>query len=119
MLPRQFPVSAEPEYQDPAVIQFRLNDNPGTAERETGVSDAHDLDRAIARYTAGPFTDSTLLTDAGLVSLSMFRIAAELCPDPSAEINVEGLAGVRTIRELKQWLGGLLGNGAEVGGAAR
>ena len=70
----------------------------------TGKRDPVDLDALISRYAPGSFTDSTPLNEAGLVSLSVFRIAAELAPDFAAEIDVEGLAGVHTIADLKRWL---------------
>ncbi|MEV5716973.1 hypothetical protein AB0L41_24030 [Amycolatopsis mediterranei] len=68
------------------------------------MSESPDLDEVIARYAAGPFTDSTLLTEAGVVSLSIFRIIAALRPDPDVEIDVESVACVRTVLDLKQWL---------------
>jgi aryl carrier-like protein len=73
-----------------------------------------DFDKLIAPYAAGPFTDDSTLIDVGLVSLSVFRIIAELKPDPGVEIDIEGLAGVRTIAELKLWLDALAGAPASV-----
>lgn len=67
-----------------------------------------DLNEVITRYTSSTFTDATPLTEAGLASLSVFRIVAALCPDPALEINVESLSCVRTVSELKQWLSRML-----------
>jgi hypothetical protein len=78
------------------------------------MSEAVDLDEVIARYATRSFTDSTLLTEAGVASLSIFRIVAALCPDPTTEIDLESVAKVRTVLELKQWLGRHLGAGSAV-----
>jgi hypothetical protein len=69
------------------------------------MSEPPDLDEVIARYAVSSFTDTTLLTEAGVVSLSIFRIIAELHPEPDVEIDIESVADVRTVLELKQWLG--------------
>lgn len=78
-----------------------------------------DFDELIAQYAAGPFTDESTLIDVGLVSLSIFRIVAELKPDPGVEIDIEGLAAVTTVADLKRWLGPLAGVAAATGGTAR
>jgi aryl carrier-like protein len=76
-----------------------------------------DFDELIAQYAAGPFTDESSLIDAGLVSLSIFRIVGELKPDPGVEIDIEGLAGVHTVADLKAWLRPLVGAAAPAGRA--
>ncbi|TDP92854.1 phosphopantetheine-binding protein [Labedaea rhizosphaerae] len=66
-----------------------------------------DLDSRIARYATAAFDDDTSVMDAGLESLSLLRLAVEVAADDDAEIDATRMAGVRTIGELKQWLGDL------------
>jgi hypothetical protein len=63
-----------------------------------------DLDDVIARYATEPFDDSTPIAEAGLVSLSVFRIITDLVTDPRVEIDAGRLAGIRTVTDLKAWL---------------
>ncbi|MFM9368732.1 phosphopantetheine-binding protein [Streptomyces sp. Da 82-17] len=62
----------------------------------------------ISRHVRVPFTASSSLAEAGIDSLSVLRIAGEIIPDPDAEIDPSGLAAVRTVGELQEWLGSLL-----------
>ncbi len=64
-----------------------------------------DLDAVIARHATTGFDDSTLLLDAGLESLSLLRLAAEVAVDDDAEIDASRLVDLRTVGDLKQWLG--------------
>ncbi|MFG2757231.1 hypothetical protein [Streptomyces wuyuanensis] len=66
------------------------------------------MDSVIERHARLPFEDHFLLAEAGLDSLSVLRIASELIPDPDQEIDPTGLAAVRTVGDLRQWLHGLL-----------
>lgn len=73
-------------------------------KQEKTVREAAELDRLIAAYAGGPFNDSTKLAEAGVVSLAVFRIIADLGPSTGVEINAERLADVHTIGDLKAWL---------------
>ncbi|MEU6705575.1 hypothetical protein [Streptomyces wuyuanensis] len=66
------------------------------------------IDSVVERHARLPFEDHFLLAEAGLDSLSVLRIASELIPDPDQEIDPTGLAAVRTVGDLRQWLHGLL-----------
>lgn len=66
-----------------------------------------DLDSTIAKFATGPFDDSTPLLDAGLESLSLLRLAVEVAADDDAEIDATRLVDVRTVGDLKVWLGDL------------
>ncbi|MBF6049568.1 acyl carrier protein [Streptomyces sp. NRRL B-1677] len=69
----------------------------------------------IRRHVRVPFENHSLLAEAGLDSLSVLRIASELIPDPDQEIDPTGLAAVRTVGDLRQWLHGLLSSTAAEG----
>lgn len=77
-----------------------------------------DLDAAIARYSAFTFDDSTPLPAAGLESLSLLRLAVEVAADDGAEIDATALVGLRTIGDLKRWLGDIASSGSAGAGAA-
>ncbi|MGW4213749.1 hypothetical protein ACWEIJ_37600 [Lentzea sp. NPDC004789] len=79
------------------------------------MSSAAQIHALIESHAAGSFTDSTTLVDAGVVSLSIFRMIAELRPDPGAELDIEGLAHVHTVADLKRWLGAIAGASAQLG----
>ena len=64
-----------------------------------------DFDAIIARYAIGDFTDDSPLTDVGVDSLSVLRMAAELATDPAQPVWPERLARLRTVGDLKAWLG--------------
>lgn len=66
-----------------------------------------DLDSAIARYATADFDDGTSLSDAGLESLSVLRLAVEVATDETAEIDATQLVEVHTVGDLKAWLTGL------------
>ena len=68
-----------------------------------------DLDTVIDRYAAEAFDDETSLIEAGLVSLSIFRIITDVVIDDDVEIDASRLADVRTIGDLKNWLRELTG----------
>ncbi|GGS27830.1 hypothetical protein GCM10010269_78050 [Streptomyces humidus] len=68
-----------------------------------------DIVSAVRRYVRVPFDDRSPLAEVGLDSLSLVRIASELIPDPDQEIDPTGLAAVRTVGDLQQWLRQLLG----------
>jgi hypothetical protein len=68
------------------------------------MSVATDIDRAIAQYVVGRCDDATPLAEAGLESLSVLRIIAEVIHDPEAELDAERLVELRTIADLKAWL---------------
>ncbi|MGH8791176.1 MAG: acyl carrier protein [Stackebrandtia sp.] len=63
-----------------------------------------DLDAVIGRYATWTFDDDTSLVQAGLDSLSVLRMVADLAPDPDREIGAERLVAIETVRELKTWL---------------
>ncbi|NBE50738.1 phosphopantetheine-binding protein [Streptomyces boluensis] len=67
-----------------------------------------DIDSVITRHVRVPFVDTSPLAEVGLDSLSVLRIAGELITDPEQEIDPTGLAAVRTVADLRQWLHGLL-----------
>jgi len=67
-----------------------------------------DIDSVIRSHIRVPFTETSLLAEVGLDSLSVLRIASDLIPDPDHEIDPTGLAAVRTVADLQQWLHGLL-----------
>ena len=75
------------------------------------MSPAPDLDTLIMRYASIAVTDSTPLLEAGLESLSLLRIAVEVAADDDAEIDATGLVDLRTVGDLKKWLGTLLAAG--------
>jgi len=75
------------------------------------MSPAPDLDALIARYASIAVTDSTPLLEAGLESLSLLRIAVEVAADDDAEIDATGLVDLRTVGDLKTWLGTLFAAG--------
>lgn len=62
----------------------------------------------IRRHVRVPFESHSLLAEVGLDSLSVLRVASELIPDPDQEIDPTGLAAVRTVGDLQEWLHGLL-----------
>jgi aryl carrier-like protein len=68
------------------------------------MSRAIDLDNAIAQYATTTFDDSTPLQDAGLESLSLLRLAAQLAVDDELEIDATRLVELKTIGDLKGWL---------------
>lgn len=70
-----------------------------------------DLDAAIARHATAGFDDSTPLLAAGLESLALLRLAAEIATDDDAEIDAARLVELRTVGELKHWLADLVGSG--------
>lgn len=75
-----------------------------------------DLDSTIARYASVSFDDSTPLLEAGLESLSLIRLAVDVATDDDAEIDAARLVDLRTVGDLKKWLGSLAAAGtAEVG----
>jgi hypothetical protein len=63
-----------------------------------------DLDLVIARYTTASFDDLTPLQQAGIESLSLLRLAADVATDEDAEIDATQLVDLRTVGDLKQWL---------------
>lgn len=65
-----------------------------------------DLDMAIAGFAITPFDDSTLLAEAGLESLSVLRLAAQMAPE-DVEIDAGRLVELRTVGDLKSWLSSL------------
>ncbi|MFC7309280.1 hypothetical protein ACFQVC_34360 [Streptomyces monticola] len=69
---------------------------------------ARDIVPVIRKHIRVPFVETSLLAEVGLDSLSVLRIAGELIPDPDHEIDPTGLAAVRTVADLQQWLRGLL-----------
>lgn len=66
------------------------------------------MNAVIKRHARVPFENRSLLAEVGLDSLSVLRIASEVIPDPDQEIDPTGLAAVRTVGDLQQWLHGLL-----------
>jgi len=66
-----------------------------------------DLDAAIGRYAAVSYTDSTPLVAAGLDSLTLLRLAADVAVDDDSEIDAGGLVRLRTVADLKTWLHGI------------
>ena len=70
-----------------------------------------DLDMAIATYASVVVDDSTPLLEAGLESLSLLRLAVEVARDDDAEIDATGLVDLRTVGDLKTWLGTLFAAG--------
>jgi acyl carrier protein len=71
-----------------------------------------DLDQAIASYAVGRYNDGSSLTQAGLESLSVLRLVADVVTDPDLEIDTGHLAHVRTVGDLKGWLRGLIASPA-------
>lgn len=69
-----------------------------------------DLDSVIGSYAAGPYQDATPLAEVGIVSLTIFRIITEIGPEAGVEIDVERLASVETVGDLKDWLQHLTGH---------
>jgi acyl carrier protein len=69
-----------------------------------------DLDAVIGRYALWTFTDETSLVQAGVDSLSVLRMVAELATSPDREIGAERLVAVTTIGELKDFLADLTGS---------
>lgn len=65
------------------------------------------LDVVIGRYALFPFEDSTPLPVVGIDSMTMLRLAVEVAA-ADAEIDASGLAGLRTVGDLKRWLGALI-----------
>lgn len=63
-----------------------------------------DLDAVIAKHATTGFDDATQLLDAGLESLSLLRMAAEVAADEDAEIDASRLVELRTVGDLKTWL---------------
>jgi aryl carrier-like protein len=63
-----------------------------------------DLDSAIGRYAAVSYTDATPLVAAGLDSLTLLRLAADVANDDDSEIDAGGLVRLRTVADLKAWL---------------
>jgi hypothetical protein len=63
-----------------------------------------DLDLVIARYTTASFDDETPLQKAGIESLSLLRLAADVATDEDAEIDATRLVDLRTVGDLKEWL---------------
>jgi hypothetical protein len=73
-----------------------------------------DLDTTIAKYASVTFDDSTPLLEAGLESLSLLRLAVEVAADDDdAEIDATRLVDLRTVGDLKRWLGELTATPAE------
>jgi acyl carrier protein len=66
------------------------------------------LDATIARYATFTFDDSTPLLDAGLESLSLLRLAVEVATDEDAEIDATRMVDLRTVADLKAWLGSMM-----------
>jgi acyl carrier protein len=66
------------------------------------------LDVVISRFAAFAFDDRTSLAAAGIESLTILRLAVEVAAADDAEIDASGLAGLRTVGDLKQWLGALV-----------
>lgn len=64
---------------------------------------AIDIDRAITAAAPAEVDDATSLLRAGLDSLAVLRLAAEVV-DEGGEVDPAGLAGVRTVGDLKRWL---------------
>lgn len=79
---------------------------------------APDLDAVIGRFALWPFTDETPLIQAGVDSLSVLRIVADLAVSPGQEIGVERLVAIQTIGELKDWLREMSRPAAAPGGTA-
>jgi hypothetical protein len=68
------------------------------------MTESLDLDPVIARYTTASFDDLTPLPTAGIESLSLLRLAAEVATDQNAEIDATRLVDLRTVGDLKLWL---------------
>jgi hypothetical protein len=68
-----------------------------------------DVDPVIARYATAAFDDLTPLQTAGIESLSLLRLAAEVATDDEAEIDATRLVDLRTVGDLKLWLRELTG----------
>jgi aryl carrier-like protein len=68
---------------------------------------ASEFDATIARYASTAFDDDTPLLEAGLESLSLLRLAVEAATDDDAEIDATRLVDLRTVGDLKSWLGEL------------
>lgn len=77
-----------------------------------------DLDPIIARHASVGFDDSTPLLEAGLESLSLLRLAVDVATDDDAEIDATRLVELRTVGDLKEWLGTLVAAGAGTAGAS-
>lgn len=79
------------------------------------MTDLPDLDATIARYATSDFDDDTMLLDTGLDSLSLVRMAVEVAgDDEDGEIDAARMIGLRTVGELKGWLGEIAGPGVTV-----
>ncbi|WP_432148831.1 phosphopantetheine-binding protein [Streptomyces sp. bgisy029] len=63
-----------------------------------------EISSALERNIRTPFDDNSPLAEVGLHSLSVLRIAGEVITDPDREIDPSGLAAVRTVGDLRQWL---------------
>ena len=69
-----------------------------------------DVDALIANHATSGFTGGTPLLDAGIESLSLLRMVAEVVPDDGdQEIDATRLAELRTIDDLRAWLTDLVG----------
>jgi len=76
------------------------------------------LNAVIARHTTFAFDDATPLAAAGIESLAMLRLAVEVAASEDAEIDASALVSLRTVGDLKRWLGDLASDGTAAAGAA-
>jgi aryl carrier-like protein len=76
---------------------------------------AIDIDQAISAAALAEVDDATSLQRAGLDSLAILRLAAQVV-DEDGEVDPAGLADVRTIGDLKRWLR-VLADGPRLEGA--
>jgi hypothetical protein len=79
---------------------------------------SEDLDDVIARYATEPFDDFTPIAEAGLVSISVFRVITDVVTDPGVEIDAGRLADVRSVGDLKAWLRDILAGPVAASGDA-
>jgi hypothetical protein len=74
------------------------------------------LAAALSRFAVAPAGPASALDDLGLGSLSLIRvILAVLGEDDAIEIDPAGLAGLRTVADLQDWLAAI---SARAGGSA-
>jgi aryl carrier-like protein len=95
-----------------------MMDTPDVLTPPAAAPAAIDFDEVIARYAMWSFDDDTPLVQAGLDSLSMLRMVADLETDPDREIGAERLVAIDTVGELKTWLTSLYGPDAGRAGAS-
>ncbi|MEE1943025.1 hypothetical protein V1L54_27085 [Streptomyces sp. TRM 70361] len=72
--------------------------------RNDGTTD-DEINSVIEAQVSGAYDDASLISEIGLDSLAVVRMAVQTAPGQDTEIDLAGLAGVRTIGDLRQWLG--------------